>query len=745
MENDPLDEIVARIPIGDPSGQSVSFSGRVLCQNVLTTGMVGSGKTTSVIYPILKDLIAYRASEPDRKLGLFVFDSKCDGTTERVFDWAERSGRKDDVVVLRPGSKWGYCPIPTEGLLSQMEVVAAKLLAGFRDSNEDHEYWDQTMRTGVEAALAMDMLEHGSLEFNRTLATLSQVLLAPIGDSPARRRVDAFATKCDTAIPHIDANCARIIDGYCRALKTWVNLDSRTGGILQSCVGNALRPLLSPRMLDYYPMEGRKPFQVDKIVTEGKILILRTNAAADEDLAATLGRLIKSDLYRSLQNRSVAPGAAVRLVGLIFDEYPLVATANEPYFGDVQNLQTLREKRGFVVAGTQGYISMNNSIGASAWEGLRINFGSCVFMKSNEPEVEMHARNILGRMDGETSVRMRVESTDSAMGGWTSPSESKSKVSVEGETFIIGEGALARLEAHEGYYIISDGEISESPVFLVPVFETPKPSGVVPGRNLLDYSAAIFRHTSSTSSAIFGSDFSGRPLLPGTCSENASGAPLPLPMGAGSFFDVMLLAQEFAEAMTDNAVNAKPTIKERSYGIQNRGFADLLHLLCKEPKLARLAVETFHRAGEAVLAFSETFQKISCGRKVSRSKLAAEVRALYQALGLTTTVDTHGRQPANLTNRDSKAICSSATELELTGLPDEIFRKDSVCFLSVLNDPFYKRMLPRLLLVTTHEGLPLAVFDPGAVTRDNAILVATALVSFRGCFLYNPPCLSVSA
>jgi hypothetical protein len=102
-------------------------------------------------------------------------------------------------------------------------------------------------------------------------------------------------------------------------------------------------------------------------------------------------------------------------------------------------------------------------------------------------------------------------------------------------------------------------------------------------------------------------------------------------------------------------------------------------------------------------------------------------------------------QPANVTNRDSKAICSSATDLDLTGLPDEIFNKDTVSFFSVLNDPFYKRMLPRLLLVTTHEALPLAVFDPEAVTRDNAVLVAAALVSFRGCFLYNPPCFSVSA
>jgi hypothetical protein len=579
----------------------------------------------------------------------------------------------------------------------------------------------------------MDMLEHGTLEFNRTLATLSQILLNSVGDNTASMRVDAFAEKCNTALPLMDGNCARIIDGYCRALKNWIHLDLKTRGILQSCVNNALRPLLSPRMLDYYPLEGRKPFQVEKIVSEGKILVLRTNASADEDLAATLGRLIKADLYRSLQNRCIAPGATDRLVGLIFDEYPLVATANEPFFGDVQNLQTLREKRGFVVAGTQGYISMNNAIGARAWEGLRINFGSCFFLKSNEPEVEMHSRNILGRKETESSVRMKVEGTDSSGGGVTTASESKRKVSIEGESHIIGEGALARLEAHEGYYMISDGEISESAVFLLPVFEAARPSGIAHGTNLLDFSAAVFRHSTGCSDPQHSSGRLARPMLPAICSGNTTSTPLPLPLGSGNFLDVLLFSQTFGNAMTGMAANARPTIKEKVYGFQDRTFAELLPLVGEDTKWARLVVETVRRAGEAMLAFSEAFTKVSGEQKVSRSRLAAEVRTLYQVLGVSSVAEDQ-KASAGFANRDSKVICRTATDLDLSCLPEEFFNRDTVCFFSVLNDPFYKRVLPKLIIVATHEELPLAVFDPKQVTRDNAILVAAATVSFANCF-----------
>lgn len=179
MENNPLDEVIARIRLGDPSGETIELSGRTLCQNILVTGMVGSGNTTSVIYPILKDVIAHHADDPIRKTGLFVFD----GTTGRVLKRAEECGRANDVMILRDGSEWGYFPFNGVSKLSELEIVASKITSGFQEMGSDNEYWERTTRTGIEAVLAFELIEKGVLDFHSALGLMHEFLLGSGGGS----------------------------------------------------------------------------------------------------------------------------------------------------------------------------------------------------------------------------------------------------------------------------------------------------------------------------------------------------------------------------------------------------------------------------------------------------------------------------------------------------------------------------------------------------------------------------------
>ena len=111
---------------------------------------------------------------------------------------------------------------------------------------------------------------------------------------------------------------------------------------------------------------------------------------------------------------------------------------------------------------------MHNAIGVKPWEGLRINFASNIFLCSNEPEVDEHARTILGLRSTEESVRVKVD--DLSRAGDCMTSESDKKISVQGDSWIVKAGALARLDTFEAFYSIADGQACESPVFLIPVF-----------------------------------------------------------------------------------------------------------------------------------------------------------------------------------------------------------------------------------------------------------------------------------
>ena len=47
-----------------------------LFQNILITGTIGTGKTSSAMYPFTKQLIEYCSKSPDSKIGMLVLDVK---------------------------------------------------------------------------------------------------------------------------------------------------------------------------------------------------------------------------------------------------------------------------------------------------------------------------------------------------------------------------------------------------------------------------------------------------------------------------------------------------------------------------------------------------------------------------------------------------------------------------------------------------------------------------------------------
>ena len=99
--------------------------------------------------------------------------------------------------------------------------------------------------------------------------------------------------------------------------------------------------------------------------------------------ASAICKLLKSDVYGSIQARKNPS----RPAGIVMDEFPLVATDGENISGDGFNMQTIRSKRGFVIAATQGLVRVDLAIGESARRRLMTNFNNVFVFKSNEREV----------------------------------------------------------------------------------------------------------------------------------------------------------------------------------------------------------------------------------------------------------------------------------------------------------------------------------------------------------------------
>lgn len=123
--------------------------------------------------------------------------------------------------------------------------------------------------------------------------------------------------------------------------------------------------------------------EVGKLVCSGKIVVASFDGISNRQSASAICKLLKSDVYGHIQARKNPD----RLVGIVMDEFPLVATDGENISGDGFNMQTIRSKRGFVIAATQGLIGLDLALGESARHRLMTNFNNVFVFKSNEREV----------------------------------------------------------------------------------------------------------------------------------------------------------------------------------------------------------------------------------------------------------------------------------------------------------------------------------------------------------------------
>jgi TraM recognition site of TraD and TraG len=87
-----------------------------LYTGVLVTGGIGSGKTSAVAYPALKQLLGFRrpvrvrtsdgaVREDDWKFSGLILDEKGD-FTRAAADFAQEWGRGEDIIRIAPGGKW---------------------------------------------------------------------------------------------------------------------------------------------------------------------------------------------------------------------------------------------------------------------------------------------------------------------------------------------------------------------------------------------------------------------------------------------------------------------------------------------------------------------------------------------------------------------------------------------------------------------------------------------------------------
>ncbi len=450
------DDIVARIGF---NGGAVEISEDVLCKHTIFIGSTGSGKTTSCNV-LLRDLIRYKADDRERKIALIVFDFKGDGTLEKIRSWANECGRDTDVLDFSPDGKFYYDPLCGFDSLKKLSQFAESILEVLPEDGEH--YWQHALRKRITCVLEYVLFKYETPCFEDFLNEIfnfvsrTNEFLYEIGKFELA--IEDILSK--TREQHIEYEILkRRLERLKELLLEWQSLDSRTKSNETSTISNLVSAFTNPSVEGLFSKIGRQRLDMEKILEGGKIALVSFPACVDGFSAAVVAKLLKGGFYTELQKRQNFK----RLAGIIMDEYPLVASCGR--FGDGVNLQTIRSKGGFVVAATQGLVSLDMAIGRVNREQLMLNFNNRFIFRSEEMEVKALVDE------------MNLFSPGSSVGFF--PNGFK-KVSLNVEEF------------HTGYAVIklANGFKTKSPVQLERLFiESPnsqQPENNDPLRNCMD-------------------------------------------------------------------------------------------------------------------------------------------------------------------------------------------------------------------------------------------------------------------
>ena len=460
------DDIVARIGF---NGGVVEISEDVLCKHTIFIGSTGSGKTTSCNV-LLRDLIRYKADDKDRKIALIIFDFKGDGTLGKISTWANECGRDTDVLDFSPDGKFYYDPLYGLDSLKKLSQFAESILEVLPEDGEH--YWQHALRKRITCVLEYVLFKYETPNFENFLNEIfnflsrTNELLYEIGKFELA--IEDILSK--TREQHIEYEILkRRLERLKELLLEWQNLDGRTKSNETSTISNLLSAFTNPSVEGLLSKIGKHRLDLDRLIEGGKIAVVSFPACVDGFSAAVVAKLLKGGFYRAIQKRQNFK----RLAGIIMDEYPLVASCGR--FGDGVNLQTIRSKGGFMVAATQGLVSLDMEVGRANREQLMLNFNNRFIFRSEEREVKALVDE------------MNLFSSGSSVGFFPNGFE---KVSLNIEEFPTGYAVIK----------LANGFKTKSPVQLERLFiESPnsqQPENNDPLRNCMDKLRSVAKSVS---------------------------------------------------------------------------------------------------------------------------------------------------------------------------------------------------------------------------------------------------------
>ena len=329
----------------------VKISEKGLYQNIFITGTIGSGKTSSAMYPFTSQLIEYKAMSTKEKLAMLILDVK-GNYSEKVVQFAQSVDRLKDVYVIDLSGQVRYNPLDKPELTPIVLANRLKTILELFNKQSSESYWlDKAEQVLAEAIKFCRIYNDGYVNFTE----LHKLVMFP--DYYTEKIVIAREKFKDGLLEEKDIynllSCINFFD------KEFFSLDDRTLSILKSEISRITNIFVSDYNVSktFCPKKEDINFKgFEEVLDEGKIVVLNMNISEYKNLSKIIAAYLKLDFQGTVLNR-LSNGKFRRKSAFISDEYhEYVTTTDADFFSQS------REAKCINIIATQSYTSLQNSL-----------------------------------------------------------------------------------------------------------------------------------------------------------------------------------------------------------------------------------------------------------------------------------------------------------------------------------------------------------------------------------------------
>lgn len=151
--------------LGFNNNKPFFISEKGLYQNILITGTIGTGKTSSAMYPFTKQLINYKFNNPSEKIGMLILDVK-GNYFNQVVEFASKSERLKDLISIDLSGNFRYNPLDKPSLTPIVLANRLKTILTIFSPNNSESYWlDKVEQILAEAIKFCRLYNNGYVSF----------------------------------------------------------------------------------------------------------------------------------------------------------------------------------------------------------------------------------------------------------------------------------------------------------------------------------------------------------------------------------------------------------------------------------------------------------------------------------------------------------------------------------------------------------------------------------------------------